>query len=67
MQTQTLAGFIREASGILRNQIDRLVNMFLRTNPEFVAGYRAARVIVDRGVRHTQTTTTPANPTQPNQ
>lgn len=54
VQTQTLAGLIRATSSHLRNPTDRLVNMFLRSHPEFVAGYRAARVIVDRGKRHAE-------------
>lgn len=60
-QTESLPGLIRDASGMLRNEIDRLVNLFRRTNPDFVSGYRVARVIVDRGGRHT-TTETPVNP-----
>jgi len=32
-----------------------MVNLLSRTNPEFVAQYRAARVIIDRGVRHKET------------
>jgi len=51
-QTESLANLIREAGGILRNQIDRLVNLFKRSNPEFVAGYRGARVVVDRAASH---------------
>jgi hypothetical protein len=46
VQTESLSGLIREASNILRDQIDRLVNLLRRSNPEFVAGYRSARVIV---------------------
>ena len=63
VQTQTLSALIRETSVLLRNQMDRLVNMFLRTNAEFVAGYRGARVIVDRGKRHEKTTATPGTTT----
>jgi len=51
-QTESLPGLIRDASGILRNQIDRLVNLFRRSNADFVAGYRGARVIVDRAASH---------------
>jgi hypothetical protein len=46
---------IRDANGILRNQIDRLVNLFSRSNPEFVAGYNSARVVVDRAATHKTT------------
>jgi hypothetical protein len=48
VQTETLPTLVREASNILRDQIDKLVNLFRRTNPEFVAGYKSARVVVDR-------------------
>jgi hypothetical protein len=65
VQTEAVATLIREASGILREQIDRLVNLFRRSNPEFVAGYRAARVIVDRKASHTTTKAAESAP-QPN-
>jgi hypothetical protein len=51
-QTGSLAALIRDANGILKNEIDSLVNLFRRTSPDFVAGYRAARVIVDRAATH---------------
>jgi hypothetical protein len=51
-QTQSLPNLIREASNILRDRIDRLVNLLRRTNPGFVTGYNAARVIVDRAASH---------------
>jgi hypothetical protein len=60
-QTESLPSLVREGSSILRNQIDRLVNLFRRSNQEFVAGYRSARVIVDRG-RGKATPKTPAQP-----
>ena len=53
--TEALSQLIREASDVLRNELDPMVNLFGRTNPEFVAAYRAARVIVDRtGKRSTK-------------
>ncbi|MBC8030707.1 MAG: hypothetical protein H7Z16_11395 [Pyrinomonadaceae bacterium] len=63
VQTESLPGLIREASGILRNEIDRLVNLFRRSDPDFVAGYRAARVIVDRAASRTTTKTAGGVPT----
>jgi hypothetical protein len=51
-QTQSLPNLIREASSILRNEIDPMVNLFRRANPDFVTGYDAARVIVDRAASH---------------
>jgi hypothetical protein len=56
-QTQSLESLIRDANGILRNQIDRLVNLFSRSDSEFVAGYRSARVVVDRAAAHKATKT----------
>ena len=61
-QRQSLRNLIRQANGILRDEIDRLVNLFSRSNPDFVAGYRAARVVVDRAARHGST---PAQPSPP--
>jgi hypothetical protein len=51
-QTETLPGLIRDASVMLRQEIDRLVNLFGRSHPNFVTGYRAARVIIDRTATH---------------
>jgi hypothetical protein len=51
-QTESLSALIREARGMLRDQIDRLVNLFRRSNSDFVAGYRGARAIVDRAATH---------------
>jgi len=65
VQTQSLSGLVREANDILRNQIDKLVNLFRRSNAEFVAGYRSARVVVDRVGRHAVSETPPANPPTP--
>jgi len=62
-QTGSLPNLIREASTILRNQIDRMVNLFGRSNPEFVSGYRSVRVIVDRAATHAAPK--PATPTPP--
>jgi hypothetical protein len=63
VQTQSLRALIREALDILRNRIDRMVNLFGRTHPEFVAGYENARVIVDRAATHS--TTKPAGDNTP--
>lgn len=62
-QTESLPQLIREASRILRERIDRMVNLFRRAHPDFVAGYRGARVIVDRAASHaTKPTAPPPNP-----
>lgn len=66
-QTESLAELIREANDILRNELDRMVNLFRRSNPDFVAAYRGARVIIDRPATHKAPpvsvgTTPPVNP-----
>ena len=62
-QTESLPSLVRDGSNILRNQIDRLVNLFRRSNSNFVAGYRSARVIVDRAASHAAPKTPPSTPT----
>jgi hypothetical protein len=47
-QTEALPQLITDANDILRNELDRMVNLFRRSHPDFVAAYRGARVIVDR-------------------
>jgi hypothetical protein len=37
---------------ILNKRVDRMVSLFSRTNPDFVAGYESARAIVDRAATH---------------
>jgi len=52
VHTELLRTKIQEATDILRNKIDRMVDLFSRTHPEFVAGYKNARIIVDRAATH---------------
>lgn len=62
--TQSLPNLVREANEILRNKIDRMVNLFSRTNRDFVSGYESARVIVDRAATHkAKAAQAPATPT----
>lgn len=63
VETQSLASLIRDARGILRHKIDRLVNLFQRSDPKFVGVYRSARVIVDRPATHASSK--PPAPTLP--
>lgn len=51
-ETGSLESLIRDANGILRNQIDPMINLFRRSNSKFVAVYRSARVIIDRPGTH---------------
>jgi len=50
--TEALPKRVRDATDILRKRVDRLVNLFSRSNPDFVAGYENARAIVDRAATH---------------
>lgn len=61
-QTESLSTLIREANDILRNQIDRMVNLFGRSHPQFVSSYQAARVIVDRAASHASTKPSTSSP-----
>jgi hypothetical protein len=63
--TMTLPEIIRTARSISRNQIDKLVTKYRKSNPEFYRGYFAVRTIVDRrGGQSTPVTPgpTPAKP-----
>ena len=50
--TEALPVKIKGATDILRNRVDPMVNLFSRTDPDFVAGYENARAIVDRAATH---------------
>jgi hypothetical protein len=52
-QTKTLPQAISDNTSLLRNQLDKQMTKFKKTNPEFYAGYQAARVIVSRRSHHT--------------
>jgi len=56
-KTKTLQPAVKTVMSILRNNLDKEMLMFKKSNPDFYAGYVSARVIVDRGGR---TTTQPA-------
>ena len=61
--TESLPKLIRDAIGILRNEVDPMVSQFSRSHPQFVAGYDHARRIVDRAATHkTQAAPTAATP-----
>ena len=50
--TEKLPRLVRDAIDIYEDRIDRMVNLFSRTDPDFVAGYENARAIVDRPATH---------------
>jgi len=64
--TERLPNRVKAATDILRNRVDPLVNLFSRTDPDFVAGYQNARAIVDRAATHkTKATVAPPPTPQP--
>ncbi|HEV7473022.1 MAG TPA: hypothetical protein VGN90_03170 [Pyrinomonadaceae bacterium] len=62
-QTQSLPNLLRETTSLLRNRIDRMMSLLQRSQPDFVAGYQTARVIVDRAATHKSTKPAPPSPT----
>lgn len=60
-ETGVIPGLIRQISGLLRNEIDPMVNLLGQADSRFVATYRSARVIVDRSATHAS----PTPPTPP--
>ncbi len=59
-QTKTLPQAIRDNQSLLRKQLDKQMTKFKTSNPEFYAGYQAARVIVNRRSHHTGPQPAPA-------
>jgi hypothetical protein len=51
-QTESLPQLIANVRSIFRNEIDKMVTMKKRKNPDFYAGYFGARVIVNRAATH---------------
>lgn len=64
-QTVTMPDKIANVTSLLRNRLDKLMTRFKKSNPEFYAGYLAARVIVDRGGSGGSTPTPPIPPPAP--
>ena len=52
-------------TSLLRNRLDKMLTRFKKSNPEFYAGYLAARVIVERGGSGGSTPTPPTPPPAP--
>lgn len=48
-ETDTQPILVANVTSVLRNRPDKQMRKFKKSNPEFYAAYRAARVIVDRG------------------
>jgi hypothetical protein len=63
-QTESLGRQVRDLKKHLRHAIDPMVNLLRRMHPDFVAGYRAARVVIDRAATRTAgKSSTPTPPT----
>jgi hypothetical protein len=59
-QTESLPQLIANVRSIFRNEIDKMVTMKKRNNPDFYAGYFAARIIVNRAATFARKATTAA-------
>jgi hypothetical protein len=59
-QTEMLPQLIASVRSIFRNQIDKLMTPFKRTEPEFYAGYFAARIVIDRAATRPDALAPPA-------
>jgi hypothetical protein len=64
-ETGTLPEEISGTTSLLRNRLDKLMTKFKKSQPEFYAGYRSARVIVDRGGSGGPTPPAPTPPATP--
>lgn len=56
-----LTGLVAQADDLLKNQMDRLVEPYRRTAPDFYNAYQNARYIVNYGTRHEKAATTKAD------
>ena len=65
LETVTFPQLLQDTSRLLRQRLDKLMTQFRSTDPEFYAGYVAARVIVSRRGGSTKTTATAGNGTPP--
>jgi hypothetical protein len=50
--TRSLSEYIANVRGIFRNEIDKMMTPYKKSNPDFYNGYFAARVIVNRAASH---------------
>lgn len=64
-QTDTLPQAIDDNQSLIRRQLDKQMTKFKKTNPEFYAGYQAARLIVSRRSHHKPVTTTTTSQNTP--
>ena len=65
-QTDSLVPLVKSLKSALQRRLDRQMRVYKKPQPEFYAGYLAARVIVDRGHGpKTKPPTAPATPPTP--
>jgi hypothetical protein len=60
--TSSVASMVQSTRSLFRNQLDKLMTLFRKTNPEFYTGYFAARVIVDRAATRPPKSAPPPGP-----
>ena len=61
-ETEALAELIREIRLLLQRHLDKQVRRLRHQHPEFYAGYRSARTVIDRGGRSRVEPATPPAP-----
>jgi hypothetical protein len=66
-QTKTMPQAISDNTSLLRNQLDKQMTKFKKSNPEFYAGYHAARVVIQRRSHHAGKQPSPTPATTPPQ
>lgn len=64
-ETGTLPDELGALTSLLRNRLDKQMTKFKKSQPEFYAGYRSVRVIVDRGGSGGPAPPAPAPPAPP--
>jgi hypothetical protein len=62
---KVLSDLFDDADGILKNQLDRMMEMFAPTDQQFYQEYKSAREIKDLGHRFDDDDDTPPDPTPP--
>jgi len=65
-KTKAIPANVKQVKSILRNQLDKEMRLFKKSNPDFYAGYQSARVTINRHGQtgNQQPTPAPASQTQ---
>lgn len=64
-QTESLPERITNVRSIFRNEIDKMMTPFKKSNSDFYGGYFASRVVVDRTGTHASPAAPPPSPVPP--